>query len=168
MNRNITLGECGKCKDAFRTEVEGGTWVPVWPLSPGWTSALLSRGFWLPVFLLLRLHLFHESLILRIQGVHWWISRLKMQHCHCCGLDCCCGVGLITCRRTSTRCGLGQNKQTKTCPFKIFFFCLYPWHVEVPGPGIEPEPQLQPAPQLQQRWILNPLHHTVTCLFTIF
>ena len=38
------------------------------------------------------------------------------------------------------------------------FFGPPPWHMGVPGPGIESELELQPAPQLQQHWILNPLH----------
>ena len=29
----------------------------------------------------------------------------------------------------------------------FFFFWLCPWHVEVPGAGIEPIPQQQPEPQ---------------------
>ena len=28
-------------------------------------------------------------------GVPWWLSRLRIWHCHCCGSGCCCGVGLI-------------------------------------------------------------------------
>ena len=34
-------------------------------------------------------------------------------------------------------------------------FWLHPWHVEVPGPGIEPTPQQWPEPQQWQCWILN-------------
>ena len=40
-----------------------------------------------------------------------------------------------------------------------FSFWLHPQHVEVPGPGIEPELQLW------QYWILNPLHHKRTSKF---
>ena len=40
----------------------------------------------------------------------------------------------------------------------LFFFWLYLWHVEIPGPGIEPVPQQWPRPQQQQchilRWLL--------------
>ena len=40
--------------------------------------------------------------------------------------------------------------------FSLFFW-LYPWHTEVPGPGIESKPQLQPIPQRRQCQILNQL-----------
>lgn len=29
------------------------------------------------------------------EGVLLWCSRLRVQHCHCSSLDCCCGTGLI-------------------------------------------------------------------------
>ena len=58
---------------------------------------------------------------------------------------------------------------TVTCSFKTlshidsFFVCLFVWlcpfHVEVPGPGIELALQLQPAPQLELCWILKLLRH---------
>ena len=35
------------------------------------------------------------------------------------------------------------------CSF-FFFKWLHPWHMEVPGPGIESKPQLRPVPQLWQ------------------
>ena len=40
--------------------------------------------------------------------------------------------------------------------FFSFFFWLHLWHVEVPGPRMEPKPQLW------QRQILNPLSHEGT------
>ena len=39
-----------------------------------------------------------------------------------------------------------------------FFLWPHPWHVEVPGPGIEHVLQLQPASQLWQGWILTLCH----------
>ena len=44
----------------------------------------------------------------------------------------------------------------------LFFLILWrhPWHMEVPGPGIESELQLQPTPHLQQHQILNPPCHS--------
>ena len=39
----------------------------------------------------------------------------------------------------------------------FLLFRPYPWHLEVPRPGIKSELQLWPALQLQQHWILNPL-----------
>ena len=41
----------------------------------------------------------------------------------------------------------------------LFFWPLL-WHVEVLGPGTEPESQLPPTSQLWQCWILNPLCHS--------
>ena len=46
-----------------------------------------------------------------------------------------------------------QNQLTKVCmgyskfhmsnrDFFFFFFCLYPWHMEVPRPGVKSKPQL--------------------------
>ena len=47
------------------------------------------------------------------------------------------------------------------------FFQLHPWHMEIPGPGIEPELQLRPMQQLWQPhcagWGSN-LHCTETVL----
>ena len=39
------------------------------------------------------------------------------------------------------------------------FFWPCPWHVEVPGLGIEPEPQHWPELVQLQHWIFNPLRH---------
>ena len=39
------------------------------------------------------------------------------------------------------------------------FFWLHLWHVEVPGPGIEPTPQQQPKLQQWQCWIPNLLSY---------
>ena len=36
------------------------------------------------------------------QGVPWWCSRLRIQHCHCYGLDHCCGMDLIPGSGTSS------------------------------------------------------------------
>ena len=38
--------------------------------------------------------------------------------------------------------------------FFFFFKWLHPWHLKVPGLGIESELQLQPRPQLWQQQIL--------------
>ena len=47
-------------------------------------------------------------------------------------------------------------------PLSFFFFFFFkwphPWHMEVPGSGIESKLQLQPMLHLLQHWILNPLH----------
>ena len=34
--------------------------------------------------------------------VPWWLSRLRFQCCHSCGLGCCCSMGLIPGLGTST------------------------------------------------------------------
>ena len=39
---------------------------------------------------------------------------------------------------------------------------LHLWHMEVPGPGIEPAPQQQPKPLQSQCQIFNPLRHRRT------
>ena len=44
-------------------------------------------------------------------GVPWWLSRLKIRHCHSCGLGHCCGSGLIPDSGTAT--GTGTNKRKK-------------------------------------------------------
>ena len=72
--------------------------------------------------------------------------------------------------------------------FSFFLFWLCPWHMEVPGPGIESEPQLWPTPPVamidplihcpgmriepmppqRQPWILNPMCHSGNCSFVHF
>ena len=42
----------------------------------------------------------------------------------------------------------------------FFLFLLHPWHMEVPGPGIESKLKPQSMPQLQQHQILNPQHYS--------
>ena len=62
------------------------------------------------------------------------------------------------------------NKLNKIVGYKIdtqksiviFFFCLCPWHVEIPGPGIKTTPQQWPKPQQWQFQILNLLSHQGT------
>ena len=49
-------------------------------------------------------------------------------------------------------------------PFNFFVL----WHVEAPGPGIEPELRVQPAPQLWQCQIPNPQLHRGISYFLIF
>ena len=45
-----------------------------------------------------------------VSGVPWWRSRLRSQHCHCCGLSCCCGMGSTPGLETSTYCGCSATK----------------------------------------------------------
>ena len=47
----------------------------------------------------------------------WWCSGLRIRHCHCCGLDCCCGMGLIPGSGTSVCYGCGQEKKRKPPPW---------------------------------------------------
>ena len=42
-----------------------------------------------------------------------------------------------------------------SCPF-FFFFCPYPWHVEIPRLGIKSKPWQWPEPQQWRCQILNP------------
>ena len=53
----------------------------------------------------------------------------------------------------------GGNSVFRQFFFSNLNFCLHLWHVEVPGPGMEPTPQKQPEPLQQQSQILNPLYH---------
>ena len=55
-------------------------------------------------------------------GVPWWPSRLRIQHCHCCGLGCCSGTGLIPDPGTSSCCRRGQI-HTHTCTH--MYMCAY-------------------------------------------
>ena len=50
-------------------------------------------------------------------GVPWWHSRLRIQCCHCCGSDHCCGLGLIPGPRTSICHGSSQKKWKKKSIF---------------------------------------------------
>ena len=42
-------------------------------------------------------------------------------------------------------------------PVTAFFFPLHPWHVEIPGPGLESELQVWTTPLLWEHQILNSL-----------
>ena len=44
-------------------------------------------------------------------------------------------------------------RPTADSPSHLFFGCT-PWHMEIPGPGIESEPQLRPTLQLWKHRIL--------------
>ena len=44
-----------------------------------------------------------------ITGVPWWLSRLRIWHCHCSGLDCCCDTVSILGPGTSTCHERGQK-----------------------------------------------------------
>ena len=48
-------------------------------------------------------------------GVSMWLSGLRIQCCHCCGLSYCCGVGLNPGPGISTCHGCSQNKQNSKC-----------------------------------------------------
>ena len=52
--------------------------------------------------------------------------------------------------------------------FFFFFFRLCLWHVELPGPGIEPVLQQWPRLLQWQHLILNPLNHRGTSVFSHF
>ena len=44
-------------------------------------------------------------------GVIWWCSKLRIQHCHCSGLGCCCGMDPVPGRGTSICHGRGTQKK---------------------------------------------------------
>ena len=63
-----------------------------------------------------------------MQGVPWWLSGLRIQHCHCCDLGHCCGKSSVPGLGTSVCCGHGQKKKknaeaTQTMQTR----CLYLW-----------------------------------------
>ena len=63
----------------------------------------------------------------------------------------------------SLRIFLVMLKETYIAKLSLFVFFplwLHLQHVEVPGPGIEPELHLRTMLQLQQCWILNQLYHS--------
>ena len=50
-------------------------------------------------------------LIKSVMGVPWWLSRLKIQHCHCCSSGYICSMGSIPGSQTSTNCWCGGKKK---------------------------------------------------------
>lgn len=69
------------------------------PLNPSRYSSLLSWIF-----------LFQNYLpIQNVLRVSWWLSGLRIRHCHCSGSGCCCGVDLIPGPGTFICCGRGQT-----------------------------------------------------------
>jgi len=56
-------------------------------------------------------------------GVPWWLGRLKIQCCHCCGSGRCCGSDSVLGPGTSTcsRHGQEKNKERNT-KMKLFIF----------------------------------------------
>ena len=48
-----------------------------------------------------------------INEIPWWPRRLKIWHCHCCGLGHCCGVGSAPGPRTSTCFACDQKEKNK-------------------------------------------------------
>ena len=55
-------------------------------------------------------------------GVPWWLSRLRIQHCHYCGSGYCCGGGLIPGLGTSACCRHDQKE--KNLKFYLVGFLL--------------------------------------------
>ena len=53
-------------------------------------------------------------------GVPWWLSGLRIWHCHCSSLGYCCGVGLIPGLRTSTCCEHGQINKVNSHVFILW------------------------------------------------
>ena len=55
-------------------------------------------------------------------GVPWWLSRLRIWRCHCCGSSYCCCEGLTPDPRTSACLGCDQKNREREwfCPFILF------------------------------------------------
>ena len=76
----------------------------------------------------------------------------------------------MSCRNKTNICNMGiifcmSLLLNERWSLSLFFWGggeLYPWHVEVPRPGVEPASQQQPKPLQWQCWILNALHHKET------
>ena len=49
----------------------------------------------------------------KISGLPWWLSRLRIQHCYCCGSGYSCGLGMIPGWQNSTWGRWDKKKQTK-------------------------------------------------------
>ena len=66
---------------------------------------------------------FYLTIIIKkgIAGVLLWYSRLRIQHCHCCGLGHCYGACLIPGLGTLTGCGHSQKKKKKEEEKYLFF-----------------------------------------------
>ena len=48
--------------------------------------------------------------------VPWWLSRLRIWHCHCCGSHHFCGIGLILDQEPRHAEGMPQTKKYKQTP----------------------------------------------------
>ena len=54
-------------------------------------------------------------------GVPWWLSGLRIQHCHCCGSDYSCGANLISSiQELLYVSGANQKQKTKKKTYTIF------------------------------------------------
>ena len=54
-----------------------------------------------------------------LQGVPWWLSVLRVWHCHCCGSGHCCGESWIPGPGTSSCHRCGQKKKKKSAPSTV-------------------------------------------------
>ena len=60
------------------------------------------------------------NLTVRVIRVPWWLDGLRIQGCHCYGLDRCSGASLILGLESFACCGSGQRKKKEE--YKIKFF----------------------------------------------
>ena len=71
------------------------------------------------------------------RGVPVWFSGLLIWHCHCSGLDGCCGMGLNSGLGNSACCRCGQKRKRKD------IFCSCTGKVNIVKMDILPKPILR-------------------------
>ena len=59
-----------------------------------------------------------QVLYKQVLGVPWWLSGLRIWHCHCCGLGCCCGTDSVPGPRTCAWHGHSQTKPNQNKQIK--------------------------------------------------
>ena len=109
-----------------------------------WFRSVNTADMWALIFLVTRGQLVHSRTFSSIPGLHllgannfslscdnqqcqqstrapWWLSRLKIQHCHCCGSGCCCGSVSIPGLGTSAclRHGLKNKNVFRLCQISL-------------------------------------------------
>ena len=63
-------------------------------------------------------------------GVPWWHGRLRIQHCHRCGLGYCCGKGLTPGWKLLCAMGVGKKKKKKSQEKRVLASSKRPGPIE--------------------------------------
>ena len=111
-------------------------WIPfIWSLCVGsfivyfssFISPISRRVSWLSLPTHLFIVIINFSEMKMAFGVPWWHNRLKDGHCHCRGLDCCLGTGLIPGPGTSIGCRQGKEKKKRKKEKGNVLCCIGPY-----------------------------------------